>query len=79
MLALLFNPTNPHPHPPCLPQTATREAVLGQIMALPNWNASSPDWKPLLYLNDAVAAQQAALEGFGAPVCGSTPAGTVEC
>jgi sodium-dependent phosphate transporter len=59
--------------------TATREAVLGQIMALPNWNASSPDWKPLLYLNDAVAAQQAALEGFGAPVCGSTPAGTVEC
>lgn len=69
----------PHRHTPPMAQTATRDAVLAQIMALPNWNASSPDWKPLLYLNEAVAAQQAALQGFGAPVCGSTPAGTVNC
>jgi len=64
---------------PRLTQPATRDAVLAQIMALPNWNASSPDWKPLLYLGDGVAAQQAALQGFGAPVCGATPAGTVQC
>ena len=53
--------------------------MLAQIMALPNWNASSPDWKPLLYLGDAVAAQVAALQGYGVPVCGSAPSGAVEC
>lgn len=68
---LLLAPNKPPSLPPSPLQNATKEQVLAQIMALPNWNASSENWKPMLYLSQGVEVQQAALAGLNVSYCTS--------
>ncbi|KAI7845415.1 hypothetical protein COHA_000968 [Chlorella ohadii] len=53
-------------------------ATLSWIQAnLPNWNATSDSWKPLLNLNLGIQAQQMALLNDSVPICNGSPAGNV--
>ncbi|PRW32920.1 phosphate transporter [Chlorella sorokiniana] len=53
-------------------------ATLAWIQAnLPNWNATSENWKPLLNLNMGIQAQQMALLNDSVPICNGSPAGNV--
>lgn len=75
-------PQAPLPHAPLRPppqptlQATSNQEIMAQVMALPNWNASSPDWKPLLDLNQGVAVQEAALLSISAPICEAGPLGS---
>lgn len=52
-------------------------ATLAWMQAnLPNWNASSADWKPMLNVAQGIQAQQMALLGANVSICGVTPAGS---
>lgn len=56
-----------------LAQATNNTALIAEIEGMPNFNRSSPNWKPQLSLTDAISIQQDALQYANVPVCGETP------
>lgn len=56
---------------PTRPPTHLQTAVLDMLKTLPNYNTSSENWKPMLYLSQGVQAQLEALLGTQVGACGN--------